>query len=215
MTAMAEPDPASVQLANRSRCPCYVLDMRTPRRSIPRGALRPAIRLRRSFARAAGRRALLAWLVVGHGALASPAVAAPSAPIATLSEDVDGDGAPDAIELGGDGVVRIAARPRGEVKLATAIAEGRLAVARYRGKAYVVARIVAATAAPRGPAAPTPAMQDGEAVILSADGGGWREVLRVPLGGVGLDHDYGIDVDVTPDAIYRFQTRRDIRRCDG
>jgi hypothetical protein len=170
------------------------------------------MRTRRGASRAASCLAALTGLAVlasGGDAAAAPAS------IATLSEDIDGDGAPDAIELGADGVVRIAGRPRGEVKIATAIAQGRLAVARYRGKHYVVARIVAATAAP-GAAGPRPvgAMPDGEVVILHADGG-WREVLRVPVGGVGLDHDYGVDVDVTPDAIFRFQTRSDIRRCDG
>ncbi|HEX2689591.1 MAG TPA: hypothetical protein VHN14_23395, partial [Kofleriaceae bacterium] len=132
-----------------------------------------------------------------------------ASPLVTLSQDVDGDGAPDAIELGADGVVHIAGKPRGEVKIAAAIERGQLAVAHYRGKFYVVARIVA------GAGAPNLAEVADEAVILSADRGGWRELLRVPLGGVGLDHDYGIDIDVAPDGIYRFQTRSDIQRCDG
>jgi hypothetical protein len=144
-----------------------------------------------------------------------------AAPLATLSEDIDGDGAPDAIELGADGVVQIAGKLRKEVKIAPAITRGQLAVAHYRGKHYVVARIAAATGVPRATAGARRAAPVGaaapadEAVILHADGGGWRELLRVPLGGVGLDHDYGIEVDVVPDGIYRFQTRGDIRRCDG
>src|SRR4051812_25383593 len=60
------------------------------------------------------------WLVVTSGV-------AQAAPLATLSEDIDGDGAPDAIELGADGVVHIAGKPRGEVKLAAALTAGRLA----------------------------------------------------------------------------------------
>ena len=152
----------------------------------------------------------LAWVAPSHraawlvgAAISLAAGQAQAAPLAALSEDVDGDGAPDAIELGADGVVRIAAKPRGEVKLAAAVARGRLAVAHYRGKHYVVAEIAEAAAGPR------------EAVILYADGGGWRELLRVPVGGVGLDHDYAIEVDAAPDGIYRYQTRSDIRRCDG
>jgi len=143
-------------------------------------------------------------------ALALPLVAgiAQAAPIATLAEDVDGDGAPDAIELGSDGVLRIAGQPRGEVKLAAAIARGQLAVTHYRGKHYVIAQLVPALGAPGTSAA-------GEAVILRADAGSWHEVARVALGGVGLDQDYGVAIDATPDGIYRYQTRSDIHRCDG
>lgn len=151
-------------------------------------------------------RVVLAAILLGG--LAAPASAAP---LATLSADVDGDGAPDAIELGADGVVRIAAQPRGEVRLAPSLTSARLAVSRYRGVAYVVARIVAPSAipgAPRGAAL-------SEAVILSSDGSGWREVMRFAVGGVGLDHDYGVEVDAAADGIYRYQTRGDIRRCDG
>lgn len=140
--------------------------------------------------------------------VAGAAGAARAAPIAALSADVDGDGAPDAIELGADGVVHIAGVPPGEVRLAAGIARGRLAVTQYRGRRYVVAEITEAAGA-AGIAAAR------EAVILSADGGGWREVLRVPLGGIGLDHDYGVELDAAPDGIYRYQTRSDIRRCDG
>ena len=164
------------------------------------------------------RLASLPWLLAllaGIARAAPPAPPAPPAPLATLSDDVDGDGAPDAIELGADGVVHIAGKPRGDVKLATAITRGRLAVTHYRGQHYVVARITTPTApvgapAPGSPAAPgpAPAVPDGtEAVILRADGGVWHEVLRFPIGGVGLDHDYGIDVDAAPDGIYRYQTR--------
>jgi hypothetical protein len=141
-----------------------------------------------------------AWLLA--------AGAARAAPVAALAEDLDGDGAPDAIELGADGVVHLAGRPGGAVRLAPAIAHGTLAVSRYRGQVYVVAEIAATPSA----AAAAPAR---EVVILHADAGGWRELLRVPVGGVGLDHDYGVEVDAAPDGVYRYQTRGDIRRCDG
>jgi hypothetical protein len=148
-----------------------------------------------------------------------PAGVAFGAPLATLSEDVDGDGVADAIELGTDGVVRIAARPRGEVRLAASIAHGELAVAHYRGKHYVVAQLAVRSGlpatAPGAVTAPRDVLAASEAVIVSAEGGSWHEVLRFPLGGVGLDHDYGIAVDATADGIYRYQTRSDIRRCDG
>jgi len=136
-------------------------------------------------------------------ALIAAAPRALAAPLAALTEDVDGDGAPDAIELGSDGVVHIGGAARGQVKLAPAIAQGRLAVSHYRGRHYVVAQITSGT----------PAVS--EAVILRADGGAWHEVLRLALGGIGLDHDYGVAVDAVADGIYRYQTRSDIRRCDG
>jgi len=155
----------------------------------------------------------LPWLLVLVAGVAH------AAPLATVSDDVDGDGVTDAIELGADGVVHIAGKPGGAVKLAAAITHGQLAVTHYRGKPYVVAQITAMTTPVTAPAAspmsPTAAAPGREAVILSAGGGSWRELLRFPLGGVGLDHDYGIEVDAAPDGIYRYQTRSDIRRCDG
>src|SRR4051812_47315805 len=141
-------------------------------------------------------------------ACALAAGAAQAAPLAVLAEDVDGDGAPDAIELGADGVVHIAGAPGGTVRLAPGIARGRLAVSRYPGRVYIVAEIAAVPSA----AAAAPAR---EVVILHADAGGWREQLRVAVGGVGLDHDYSVEVDAAPDGIYRYQARSDIRRCDG
>jgi hypothetical protein len=153
---------------------------------------------------------LVAALIAATGANAAAAPARP-APLASIAEDIDGDGSPDAIELGGDGVVHIAGTPRGEVKIAATVAQARLAVSHYRGKYYVVAQMTATPATPAAPAAPAAS----EAVILGVAGGVWHEVLRFALGGVGLDHDYGVAVDATPDGIYRYQTRGDIRRCDG
>jgi HEAT repeat protein len=133
--------------------------------------------------------------------------AAQAAPIATLSADLDGDGAPDAIELDAGGVVHITGRPAGDVRLGAAVERGRIAVSHYRGQVYVVVEIAAAGARSDDPGR--------EVVILRADAGAWRELLRVPVGGVGLDHEYGVEVDAAPDGIYRYQSRGDIRRCDG
>ncbi|HEU4732663.1 MAG TPA: hypothetical protein VFT22_32430, partial [Kofleriaceae bacterium] len=175
-------------------------------------------RARRRCGRAGGLGALGRGLACAVGLLAHAGVAH-AAPVATLSEDVDGDGAPDAIELGADGIVHIAGKPRGDVRLAAAITRGQLAVTHYRGQHYVVARITAVAApgagASGGPVGGAPAAGATEAVILRADGGVWHELVRFPIGGVGLDHDYGVDVDAAPDGIYRYQTRGDIRRCDG
>ena len=146
-------------------------------------------------------------MVVTAGA---DAHAAPPATLAAVTADLDGNGAPDTVELGADGAVRIAGSARGVVKLAPSLASGRLAVTRYRDRPYVVAWIVAATGVPASPAA---TRSSAEVVILGADRGSWREILRSQVGGVGLDREYGIEVDAAPDGIYRYQTRGDIRRC--
>ncbi len=120
-----------------------------------------------------------------------------AAPLASLREDVDGDGTPELIELTSDGVVRIGTA---SVKLGAPITEGKLAIARQPGNIQLIVDI--------GPAAKR------EGVILDR-ARGWHVVTRVPLGGVGLDREYGIELDATPAGIYRYQTRWDVRRCDG
>jgi hypothetical protein len=145
--------------------------------------------------------------------LVAPAVAAPAAahaaPVAELREDVDGDGAPDPIHLTADGTVQIGSSRRGAtgatapsvLKIAPAIDKGRLLVSRAGGAVHIVADIT------RG--------ADREAVVLESRGT-WRQVVRFPLGGVGLDRDeYSVEVDATPAGVYRYQSRWEVRRCDG
>src|SRR6185436_19458066 len=130
--------------------------------------------------------------------LAAPAYAAP---VAQLREDVDGDGAADPIELTSDGVVQIGGARRADVKIAPAVEKGRLLVGRTGAAVQIVADIT------RGATR--------EAVVLEARGT-WREVTRFPLGGVGLDRDeYSVEVDATPAGVYRYQSRWEVRRCDG
>ena len=52
-----------------------------------------------------GRLGRLSWLLVLVAGVAH------AAPLATVSDDVDGDGVADTIELGADGVVHIAGKP--------------------------------------------------------------------------------------------------------
>jgi HEAT repeat protein len=137
-------------------------------------------------------------LVLACLLLAAPAHAAP---VAQLREDVDGDGAADPIELTSDGVVRIGGARRGDVKIAPAADKGRLLVGRTGAAIQIVADIT------RGAAR--------EAVVLEARGA-WREVTRFALGGVGLDGDeYSVEVEATPAGVYRYQSRWEVRRCDG
>jgi len=127
--------------------------------------------------------------------------AASAAPLATLREDVTGDGVAESIELGADGVVTIAGKRRATVRVAPSASRGALAVAQVRGRALLVVDVT----------------RDGarEGILLEPAGAGWREVLRTPLGGVGLDADYSVELDLTPNGLYRYQTRPGLRRCDG
>ncbi len=122
---------------------------------------------------------------------------AAAAPVARLSEDVDGDSKADAIELAGDGQLAIGTA---KVRLATQpITKATLAVARGASVQLVVD---VTTAAGR------------EAIVLDKSRG-WREVVRFPLGGVGLDREYSIEVAAGSGGVIRYQTRSDVRRCDG
>ena len=53
------------------------------------------------------------------------------------------------------------------------------------------------------------------AIVLERTGATWKQRLREPIGGVGLDADYGTNVTVTPFGVMRYQTRPGYRRCDG
>ncbi|MBA3451985.1 MAG: HEAT repeat domain-containing protein [Deltaproteobacteria bacterium] len=125
---------------------------------------------------------------------------ASAAPVATLSTDVDGDGTPDAIELGADGVLRIGGKPAATVKVADAVVRGVIDVGGTGTRQLIVVEMILP--------------QREEAVILARERGTWIEVQRFPLGGVGLDKDFGFDVDATEAGVYRFQVRSDLRRCD-
>ncbi|MGE3547569.1 MAG: hypothetical protein AB7L28_26825, partial [Kofleriaceae bacterium] len=124
-----------------------------------------------------------------------------AAPIATLTDDLDGDGKGAGIELGPDGVLRVLERPRSELKLADRVDRAKLSVARYGGKPVLLVELTAASKR--------------TAVIIERGVAKWTEATRFHIGGVGLDQDYGVEVEATPTRIYRYQTRADIRRCDG
>ncbi|MGE0545658.1 MAG: hypothetical protein AB7O24_09765 [Kofleriaceae bacterium] len=134
-------------------------------------------------------------------ALAILSSAAWATPVANLTEDLDGDGTGAGIELGSDGVLRVRERPKTELKLADRIDHAKLSVARYGGKPVLLVEIAT--------------KQKRTAVIIERAAAKWTEATRFEIGGVGLDQDYGIEVEATPTRIYRYQTRGDVRRCDG
>ena len=137
--------------------------------------------------------------VVGLPALAH------AAPLATATADLDGDGTLDTLGLGADGVLRISGGKRaGVVTLGPRASAGRIQVGQRDGKPVIVVEV-----------------SDGAArsgVILVASGAArapWREALRFPLGGVGLDADYSMEITASAEGVYRFQARAGMRRCDG
>jgi hypothetical protein len=130
-------------------------------------------------------------LFVSSAVLAAPMAAAP---IATANDDIDGDGAKDAIELGKDGTLTLGKK---SVKLAASAHTGRVEVGRFGGKAIVLAVV------------------DDKGFVIAPTASGWKAAIEFPVGGVGLDADYEIDATATPRGIIRYQKRQGIRRCDG
>src|SRR5688572_18386997 len=123
------------------------------------------------------------------------------AAVGTLEGDFDGDGKSDRAELLANGsLVIVDAGGRVEVKAATSAAKARILVARLATGPQLVLDI-------------TNAANQREGVVLDKKGG-WHVVTRFPLGGVGLDREYGIEIDASPAGVYRFQSRFDVRRCD-
>lgn len=122
--------------------------------------------------------------------------AAAAAPVDKLSDDIDGNGTVDAVELNPDGTLLIGTTP---VKVAPAASRGKILVAKLVGGAQLVVDVTHG--------------QDREGVVLDRKGG-WHVTARFPLGGVGLDREYGVEVDATPAGIYRYQTTGRVQRCD-
>ena len=139
-------------------------------------------------------------------ALAAPVVVAlagtaHAAPIATANEDLDGDGTPETIELGGDGVVKITGKLAGSVSVAPIATRGRVLVGRRDGKPLIVIEVG------------EPVARQG--IVLALAGSTWRKAAQFPLGGVGLDADYSVEIAASNDGVFRYQARSGLKRCDG
>ncbi len=131
---------------------------------------------------------------------------ASAAPLAALTEDLDADGKLETIEIGADGLLTIVqGTPRVKHPMGPA-SKATLRVARYDGRAILVADV-------------TRSRTDREATVFEYRTYGATGVLAIlattRLGGVGLDDDYQIELDATANGLYRYQTRGDVRRCDG
>jgi hypothetical protein len=123
---------------------------------------------------------------------------AAAAPIATLVQDVDGDRSDDKVELDASGALHITTQKgTSTVALPVTATRATLAAAIARGTPTIVVQTAS----------------DGIAVQLA--GGAWKQVVKMPIGGVGLDADYSVALDANDDGIYRYQTRPGFSRCDG
>ena len=122
-------------------------------------------------------------------------------PIATASEDLDGDGSADTIELDENGVVKIGGKLAGTVSVARMATRGRVLVGRRDGKPLIVIDFGD--------------LNTRTGVVLARVGSTWQKSVPFTLGGVGLDADFGVDVAAGPDGVFLYQTRAGLRRCDG
>ena len=119
-----------------------------------------------------------------------------------LQADLDGDGAIDHVELDAAGALRIeTAAGATTLSVAPSIADVELQGAPVRGAPTVVIQ------------GTTPAGR--EAIVVQRKAGAWKQLVRVPIGAVGLDADYAFAVIATPIGILRYQTRPGYARCDG
>jgi hypothetical protein len=124
-----------------------------------------------------------------------------AAPVATASLDVDLDGSADVVELSGAGTVTVGGKLAGKVDLKLTPTKARILVGGEAARRVLVVDVTSG--------------KERQAVILGWSGGAWRELVRTPLGGVGLDADYATEIDATPEGVYRYQVRARAKRCDG
>ena len=117
---------------------------------------------------------------------------AQAAPLASLATDL-GSGT-EKIEVDGAGTLRIGSAT---VALGTPLARATLSAAVVGAVPTVVVET------------------EKEAIVLEKTGGSWKERLREPIGGVGLDADYATEIRVTPFGLVRYQSRQGYHRCDG
>ena len=137
----------------------------------------------------------VALFVIGGGATARAGA------LASLVDDVDGNGTQDSVELTADGVVHIGDATHAEIKVATAVGKARILVSRAPAGTQLVVDVTSGATH--------------EAIVLGrTPAKGWGVITRFALGGVGLDREYAIEVDATVSGVYRFQSRSDVRRCD-
>jgi hypothetical protein len=106
--------------------------------------------------------------------------------------DIDGDGKTEQVELGADGNLSV-----GGVKRATLTVKGaaKFQAAKTSSGTWLV-------------------VEAGEqAAVVNTKT--WQVAATVQLGGVGLDREYSVAIAATPEGVFKFQQRADVKRCDG
>ncbi len=146
--------------------------------------------------------AMRSWLLATAVVVATARLIA-AAPLAQLSADVDGDGTLDQVSVGSDGVLAVHTGHGATVSVAlgAGVTTATLAVAQVVQKPLIVARL----SKPSGD----------EAVIASASAHGVTIAWRGPVGGVGLDAEYAVEVQARTTGVVKFEQRFGWERCDG
>jgi hypothetical protein len=125
--------------------------------------------------------------------LACAAGVAHAAPVGQGTLDVDGDGKTESVELDADGALRVAGVKR--ASLAVKAAKASFSAAKTNTGTWLI-------------------VDAGEqALVINTKT--WQVATTTPVGGVGLDREYSIAVAATPEGVFRYQQRADVKRCDG
>ncbi|HEY4182466.1 MAG TPA: HEAT repeat domain-containing protein [Kofleriaceae bacterium] len=119
---------------------------------------------------------------------------ASAAPVATASEDVDGDNKPEQISVDANGAVSIGGKQ--VATLGTTVTTATVQAGRPHGTPTIVVSV------------------DGkQAFILT--GPAWKIATKTDIGGVGLDADFSTAISLTSIGPVKYQTRPGLHRCDG
>ncbi len=150
----------------------------------------------------------LAGLFLGR---AGPSRAETPQVLAWISADADGDGKPDTLTLRGDGTLQLewAGRPATVLRVSDAPLLKRPAEVQFlatESGRFVLSR---ASEPGRGGAATM------RALALLLRGAQPEVAYRGPVGPVGRDAEYSIELGLTPAGLLRYQTTPAVRRCDG
>lgn len=156
-------------------------------------------------------RLLSAGLVlIGTGPGAGARAEAPQV-LSWISADADGDGKPDTLTLRGDGTLQIewAGRAASTLRFGPAASLKRPAELQFLATAtgrYILAR---ASEVGRGGA-----LQP-RALAAQVRGQGATVAFLGPVGPIGRDGEYTVDLALSPAGLLRYQTTPSVRRCDG
>lgn len=148
---------------------------------------------------------------------ARPGLGQAPAAVAEERVDVDGDGVADVIRIENPPAVSVQLTgtrgPSSSQWKPFATSQGALVsgtITTGSGKRFGGRRVIVATAelVPGGRA-------PGQAMILSFTGTELTTLWEGQVGSQGHDGDYRVVVEATPQGIVRYQSRDDVRRCDG